>query len=247
MMKVDLSIDWDFFIREKPEWDFGHKESLLFILPNPVWLVRYAKWDLVKETDIRKFADFHPSEVLREFEKKGLKMRGAELYVAESHVFIVEAFKRRCPGRVLINLDAHYDLYVPAGDYVTCENWGSYFLDKDYYEKMIFVLPRWKEGWEKSEFRRRASKTHKIICYPSWEDLPRGNYEVRRIFVCRSGAWCPPHHDEEFVELCLRLQEVCRESRLCVSGGINPLEPREVDWEKVEQLRRAFENEVQKG
>jgi hypothetical protein len=236
-MKVDLSIDWDFFVREKIEWDFGHRESLLFIRPAPLWLLRYAVLDLVDETDIRKYADFYPTDILKEFEQKGLKVNGAEMFVAESHVEILYAFGKRYPARYLISLDAHHD-FNPVGDTVSCGNWARYFFERDYYEKMMFVFPKWKE-YAKCEFGGKIS--HRILCYPSWKDFPKGDYEVKRIFLCRSGAWTPPHHDDEFVKLVLTLSSVCKETNVMWNYlGIDPLEPRQVDWDTVNALKKQM-------
>jgi hypothetical protein len=145
-MKVDLSIDFDFFIKEDPMWDFGHNESILFLNFSPLWQIRYADYDLVKETD---------------------------------------TWKR-------------------IGD----------------------------DGGTKKV-------PYKII---RWDDLPKGNYEIQRIFLCRSGCWTAPHHDETFNLFAFILSMNCKGRNYIQIGEIDPLEERKIDWESVRQFKEQLDS-----
>jgi hypothetical protein len=242
-MKVDLSIDFDFFIKEDIMWDFGHKESMFFLNFDPLWAIRYSEHDLVKETDIKTFADFNPMDIKAKLEEKGFKItRATECFISESHAGIVALEKNS--SEMIINIDAHHDMFGEAkadgvlvnGYKVDCGNWLNYFHDKGFYKNALIVYPKWKD----IELDVDGDKK---IPYPivKWEDLPKGDYEVQRIFICRSGCWVAPHHDETFQLLAFILSMNCKNRSYTLIGEIDPLTARPINWENVKQLKEQVD------
>ena len=239
-MKVDLSIDFDFFIREEPIWDFGHRETMLFLNVNPLWILRYSQYDLVKETDIKTFADFEPFNIKLKLEEKGFKItRQTECFVSESHAGIV-ALKKNS-SEMLISIDAHHDMFgeskgdgvVIDGHKIDCGNWLNYFHDVGLYKNALVVYPKWKNKEDDTD-DKKLKFPFPIV---KWSDLPKGDYEVQRIFICRSGCWVAPHHDEEFKMLAFILSMNCKNRSYSIIGEIDPMIERVVDWDAVKELK----------
>lgn len=243
-MKVDLSIDFDWFIRENPLWDWGHKEQMLFLNFNPLWLMRYSSLDLVKETDPKTYADFEPSDLIRMLKSKGFKFsRKTEFLMCESHLGITTAFKEN-HADLLISLDAHHDYWENGeaeasidldGCSVDCGSWLRYFQKKGFYKKTIIVYPKWLSDEDAQE----DIKEHKIP-FPivHFKDLEQEDYEVQRVFLCRSGCWVPPHHDQDFLQLAFLISMNC-DRKYQVIGELSPANPRKVDWESIEFLKES--------
>ena len=242
MKTVDLSIDFDFFIREKAIWDFGHRENSLFL--NGIWDIRYSQIDLVRETDIKTFADFEPYQIMSKLEEKGLKItKNTEFFLCESHLGIVTAFRGN-NADMLISMDAHHDMFGGAiepcieidGSKIDCGSWLNFFTDKKYYKKVLIVYPKWKDI---NDDLGKLKIPHKIV---KWDKLPKNDYEVKRVFLCRSGCWVPPHHDKDFSLIAFMFSMKCMgHGSYDLIGEINPTEERNINWDNVNKLKEFSE------
>lgn len=240
-MKVDLSIDFDFFVRNEV-WGFNYYERFMYLNFFPLWAIRYSEHDLVKESDIDIFADFKPIFIIDKLEEKGfIFTEQTKYFSSESHAGIVEAFKDSFAD-ILINIDSHHDMYERQVDFsvkfdgfdLYCGNWMTYFHNKGFYKNVFIVYPKWKEI--ENEYKK-GKAPYPIV---RWNELPKDKYEVQRIFLCRSGCWVPPHHDTTFKQIALILSKKCKQSHTLI-GHVNPLIEREIDWKIVENLRRQLE------
>jgi hypothetical protein len=101
---VILSIDFDFFVREKLEYDWGHRENGLFI--GPIWPIRAMQLlsqgiDPLKDVGLVE----DPLELPNNLENLGWKFwKGSRLSIAESHSSAYHALKDR-NNLEIINID----------------------------------------------------------------------------------------------------------------------------------------------
>lgn len=197
-----LSIDFDFFIREDPLWDFGHSETLFGphdLLGQAVWMIRYRGVALHQETDPARHADFLPKEILGALAGKGVHLaEGTPITVADSHRHAFDDFMEyaHSPPDMVLNLDAHHDLYPADGRGVQCDNWATHLVDEwSEATKFVQIYPRWKNVEVDQDPSREVSTTR----WADWK--PEVPISVAGVFVARSGSWVPPHHDEGFFRM----------------------------------------------
>jgi|GEM_PF-4903146 len=199
---IYLSIDFDYFVREKIIWDWGHSETheRLNMFSNIIWPIRYGSVDIFKETDPKTYADFQPIEILKQLREKGLRItHQTKLGVAESHEKAFPFFANGGTPHLLIHFDAHHDLYSKGA--LNCGNW-VYHLAKKYPNlKVLFVHPKWAMNEHLSSAKEDISKDilkEVDIKYITYDKLPVINQNIDKIFICRSGVWVPPHFDPIF-------------------------------------------------
>lgn len=205
---IDLSIDFDFFVREDPMWDFGHSEHLPHQM---VWPIRYRTTNLYKETDIETFADFQPGQTLNALRDKKLRLTPTEegeenrgqkvaskrqIGVADSHRHALNFFERFQPPDRLVSLDAHHDLFNEEKP--DCSNWLTHLMDRWNDTATTVVYPGWKDMDLDGEPIRNAQRMR-------WENWVPRESRIRHIFLGRSAAWVPPHHDKQFLKLVAHL------------------------------------------
>lgn len=211
-MIVDLSIDFDFFVREDPMWDFGHQEGgpLAAVFSNHIWPTRYAAVDLYTETDPQTYADFLPEHLVKRLAAKGLRftgLTGRRLGVADSHRHAYEFF-RNSKAHTLLNIDAHHDCWTGTnGLSVACDNWLTFLRHERRQRHYIQLYPKWKDPSNDgppqpligSPVRKPAEVS--IKQWADWPGFGNGQHVVGDIFICRSPVWVPPHHDAAFIAL----------------------------------------------
>lgn len=230
---VDLSIDFDFFVREDPLWDFGHHESMLHQV---LWPVRYRTTKLYEETELETFADFMPGQTLMALTNRNLHLKAPgtgradqnrRIGVADSHRHALEFLDRFPPADRLISLDAHHDLF--NDNELDCSNWLAHLMDRWQDTETTVVYPGWKEMELDGPPVRSIQQTR-------WENWNPPGGRIRHIFLCRSGAWVPPHHDKQFLEL-VKL--------LAPWGQIEELEPL-LDRQDITPSRQEAQKAYQK-
>lgn len=222
---VDLSIDFDFFVREKWIWDWGHGEDTTpgdDLHNNFLWQVRYQTnmVHMYTAMDPAKHADFQPTfmKLLGELALKKVMFvhgRTGEFGYADSHQHAFPFFQNtkgrtqaeREPPDMLINLDAHHDCW--NGDprdpnKVDCGNWlrrlTGTWGDKTKY---LQVYPSWAEDIEK-QGRVHVDLPLQVTKWNDWTGL-EVPHRVRHVFLCRSAGWVPPHLDPVFVKFLSQL------------------------------------------
>jgi len=212
-----VSVDFDYFVRELPIWDWGHQDENgknAEIYTNVIWNVRYttSRIDIIKETDLKKYADFEPLYLLSKFRKLGLKFNNTtRMMIAESHAQAYQFFKEM-QSNVMIHIDAHHDMY-DDNDEITCGNWLANLTKVKQGMEIYHVVPKWEQEWysgikTKDEMFKKISsaigneiKQRAVIKHLFFEDLPKFNDVVEGIFFCRSGSWTPPHLDQDFIDM----------------------------------------------
>jgi len=140
--KILLSIDFDFWTVEKPEWDWGHREAPIFASPL-LWTTRAASFksqglDIATETAAALSPFYPPWMLWKSLSKLGLKFDKLKgICIAESHAAALPYFdgalqRRRKGEHVLINFDAHHDLGYPAQEdpMPDCAGWAYCLLKK---------------------------------------------------------------------------------------------------------------------
>lgn len=208
-----VSIDFDYFIREKIIWDWGHNErpDVMGLFSNAIWIARYSSpnIDVFKETEPKTYADFEPLDILKKLREKGLKFTSrTKMAIADSHEkayeFFVNGNKKK--PEIMLHIDAHHDMYS-QNDEVHCGNWMYHFTKQFPKTKVYYVYPKW--ALEEGLFDKQL----KPLIWTTFDKLPVFKKTVDKLFVCRSSVWTPPHHDQTF-EMMVQL--------LAMFSGIQP-------------------------
>jgi len=208
MKTAIVSIDFDYFIREKTGWDWGHCETNLHL--NQIWDIRYStdSIDIKKETDPAIYADFMPDELKNKLAEKNLFLNDfTSTANAESHLAILEFFKAigyDCD--LFINIDAHHDLFGgethKTNGGFTCENWWFNVLAKNPTAKHIWIYPNWLSD-KLSKAYMQAMELPRPVKSMTFSELNLSDdYAIKGLFFCRSGCWVPPHLDPLFNQMC---------------------------------------------
>jgi hypothetical protein len=216
-MIIDISIDFDYFVRELIEWDWGHGEGIRMFLTE-IWPIRYRQIDLWRECNPVVYADVMPDEFGAQLSDQGLSLqRMRHLGYAESHKWALPFLldkSSKVPADVMINFDAHHDCYtdfravMPDSEAAkpSCENWVQHYLDVRPSTKVMWVVPKWRidaigNDMRKVERCRKSPITKRKPEVTTLDKLSFNRDRVRNVFICRSGAWVPPHLDPLFILL----------------------------------------------
>lgn len=214
-MKTLLSIDWDYWCPEKPEYDFGHQESPLYI--HHLWRGRAAQF-LFRGIDYREAMPLEHDEgvpplmVRKRMEELGWKFNlQAPPVVSESHVFAYEQVIGIGEPVTIVNLDAHHDIFyqdhaseLSKEKHVLCGDWIGHLIDNGYpVDRLVQVYPLWRDTFPYNaekvhEVQRDFLREHEVefaVRYGFENVDPK---EVTHLFICRSGAWTPPWLDLHF-------------------------------------------------
>jgi len=191
MKKTVLSIDFDYFVRENPMWDFGHNEDQS-VFRHTAWIARYMSTNLYEECDPAKYADMMPKSMPSELEHAGFLMKNARMFVADSHKDAYKAIKKvgECE---IYHFDAHSDMYPGMVD-MNCGNWLLKLYESGKC-KVNWIYPKWMD-----EFGGPDNKFNYNIDVKKFSEL-NAVRNVDLVFICRSSAWVPPHLDPQFVEM----------------------------------------------
>jgi len=262
---VWLSIDWDYFVREREEWEFGHAENADFrqLLWNMrVKLFQQKGKDLMKETSL-DFADPRPSEFWKSLKGLGFSFRKLRaIVVGDSHRWAFDVFKRSngsgppLQETTLVHFDAHHDLVYNVAKFqkeaedltVTCENWllMTHLTQKGL--KSLIVYPPWKGMSEWNDTMGVGCKlvpalkpvlsafTKPCVWPNSHVGKAAGNVEV--VYICRSSPWTPPWHDQAFSRFVRELSKMTKvpiDKPFIEVEGVDPMERRRFN-RKLEPL-----------
>lgn len=203
MEKSLLSIDWDYFIKIRPEWCGSYIENERCLVD--IWYKRYIEENirginLEKEiyinTNTKRFWNFIK-------ERFNLK-KDIEVFISDSHKFSYKIAKdNKCDNVILF--DAHSDLgYGGLSSLefeLNCANWlGKLFKDNIINKSTIIYSPYTME--RPNDFSELNSKYNIEYVMNRWdiEYEQFKNSEISAIHICRSGAWSPPWLDKKFYE-----------------------------------------------
>ena len=185
-----LSIDWDYFVDASYLERFkyfpdGTTDTFAAAIQSIVWANRYAEhpklqtFGLIEDFDVMCSALSHMNNQ-------------AAMMVCDSHSniydFVFNQVKKDEEIEV-VNIDFHHDIYTTYVNHgeATAGDWAL-MLKK--------AMPHMSYKWVK---RDDSEMPKKHISTISFEDALQKSYDI--IFLCRSGAWSPPHLDEKFIEM----------------------------------------------
>ena len=197
---LGLSVDWDFWFREEPEWDLGHEETKLF-QASAVWMTRaHLRQEYVPKPEYRKF--------WKQLEETGIRFGGKPLAVAgESHAY---AYGWLAECGEIIHFDAHHDMgynekALDENHVAYCDDWLYKLAVANPLLKVRLVWPDWVPEYKESLLRASWLKPLKdrltVTPWSAFQSL-REKAVVRRLYIAHSGAWTPPWADEQFLEFC---------------------------------------------
>jgi hypothetical protein len=227
-MKTLVTIDWDFYVPEKPEWDWGHQESLLFL--DIVWRSRLGLYEAVKTSG---------TEVgfWKELGRK-VDMSRCKLNLSDSHCFVYLIANE---ADTIILFDAHHDCWhgdnlgVDKEDHnIYCHNWLREWLIGSQSRRLIWVKPEWAD--ERFVVPEDLEDRVEVLGYGDRMPVDRADW----LHICRSGCWTPPWLDEAFVAFVKASGKDLKKANLLQNGEWNPLKVR---WSKAE-LKKALANEA---
>ena len=196
-----VSIDLDFFCREKLEWDWGHSED-------PEGSTLFSITVYYNETDPYIYADCLPSEFCDKLQIKGFVFNSKTKILASSSHKDAYLFFKNMKSKEIYNFDAHHDCgyakYKLSNIFeLDCENW-AYNLNKNKNKSIITVYPKWRNI---NDEEGPCCKT-KII---KFSDLELNNKkEVEAVFISQSPAWVPSHFDNYFLDLVNIICKKCK-------------------------------------
>lgn len=203
-MKINLlSVDWDYFIKVRPEWCGSYIENNRCIINT--WYKRYIEEnirgvDLEKEIKVNDFAfnfwDFIRSKY--DFDNN------LKIFVSDSHKFSYNIAEKHECNQVFL-FDAHSDLgYGGLSSLefeLNCANWlGKLFKNKIIDKANIIYSPYTLE--EEKDFEE-LNKIYNIK-YLKLNQIEKEKISV--IHICRSGAWSPPWLDKDFYNFLKQLK-----------------------------------------
>jgi hypothetical protein len=122
------------------------------------------------------------------------------------------------PGREVLNLDSHHDLYSQSGDPARWRpgNWAGLGLAGGLISRYTVRYPAWHEGLLVAEGHDLARTLAELEAALPPELLPgirveRGPQlppasEVEALLLVQSPSWCSPAHDAAFFQLARQLR-----------------------------------------
>lgn len=181
-LKTLLTVDWDYFVPERPEFDLGHSESLAFL--DMMWRSRVGLLDQIKADGAE----------IGFWDRLGASLKGAgPTYVSDSHLY---AYSLLSGIDHVLLVDAHHDCWqedslgISKGEgKIYCHNWLRAWLGKGKRRRVTWVCPEWSKGWFEvpKDLKGRVSIVDKV------------EGKIDRVHVCRSGCWTPPWLDKQFI------------------------------------------------
>jgi len=242
-MKNVLSIDFDFFVREDPMWDWGHSENQA-VFNEVAWSMRYQSLKLYEECNPARYADFKPDCLIGALRACGMTFSDKiKVGIADSHIHAYKFIKDEVGKCNVINFDAHHDMF-DEGDELNCANWAAMLRGEGIMDRYFWVKPKHISGNDYHE--------HKVKKWKVTSDFYQ-NYRLRKglelkidaVFFCRSSVWVPPHLDEKFEEMIMLFEKFVsfNESNVKLYGK---LPKREVITEaQAEEVYKTYQKIMQ--
>lgn len=243
-----LSIDWDFFFpvpRSDPQglFDWGHQENPFF--RTTIWPVRASSF-LAADLPLPPLS----GEQTACWDRFRIA-EGAPLYVADSHALIAADAIVAGVDEVW-SFDAHHDLGYERDDLprlfatgtIRCDTWG---LAYGLYGIGVHVrFPTWAR-W-RDDVASLLPLSRQVLDAGSGSIAVETNDErlpiFDKVFLCRSGCWVPPWHDEAFTDLVGRFpgHQVIESRTLPGAADDDGVLPRDFPLEEVTALTDATRN-----
>ena len=211
-----LSVDWDAYsgcaeyVFDAPIWGTPDREHDRL----EAWRARAMKRQLERqgrgwEALAADFPLYPGWERLAEY-------AGLPAHVALSHAS-AENWLRLYPGREVLNIDSHHDLYSQSGDPGRWRpgNWAGLGLAAGLISRYTTRYPEWHAGLLVAEGHDLARTRAELAAALEPEVLPRARLErgpqlpiadqVEAVLLVQSPAWSSPAHDAAFFGLAAAL------------------------------------------
>lgn len=274
-MNVWLSIDFDYFVREMPDWDWSHGEASFFT-GTDIWYIREAQMlasgvDLRAETDPDKHAEPKPLDFFKRLHDLGFNFARTPLYVADSHAFGYPVFSnaRATKTQHIVHIDAHHDLGYKVElvaqhlhtEEADCGDWLLMTLLKKRKVRPHIIYPKWKglyeweHSWgrmaDRSSYARKVLRIARVADPLVWDDAAVAELagKVNCIFICRSDSWVPPWLDQLFIDFVNSASELTGAVPLNVfqrHEKFDPLKKREYSHAQVLAMSKSFKEAEEK-
>lgn len=217
---------------EKPEWDLGHQESLLYL--EFMWATRGHLIDQMKTDGNEK--------VFWDFLRKQAPFVQGPLFVSDSHCMAYSLLKRilkpRGVSRVVL-FDAHHDCWKGEKGQVMCHNWLREWLRGSAKREAVWVVPEWRDR-EDCVIPDDMQSRVEVVGFRKGLEL--GLKAPVAVHTCRSGCWVPPWLDGSFKGF-LEGFEGCLEGVVGLQHG--QWDPLRVRWtEKEMEAAREMDRQV---
>lgn len=191
MSRYGLTVDWDYFVPEKYEWDIGHAETAIHM--SLLWQTRFYLFDKIKVVPA--------VDTFWQWVQRWANVKPASLWVSDSHASAITD-----PGLrevdTLILVDQHHDCWPHKrkSDFVYCDTWLRGWLENDDTRHVIWVRPSFDAEYiqPKDAYPIPRDMRDRFTC-TTQEDFSFKDVTLNAINICRSGAWTPPWLDDRFI------------------------------------------------
>jgi hypothetical protein len=235
-----VSIDFDFFVKEDPMLDMGHRETSLFL--ETMWEIRMTSWAARGKTaqQMMPMPESVPQFVTRLRKLFDIPFSRVPAFSSESHAALPKMLKgldiTECD---MVNFDAHHDIaYGRAASLKTkfdCGSWAGHLIETGVVKSYEQVYPTWRRKFPELSKQSMAKMALRWGADFHYGDAyaPPTRRKVDAVFLCRSGCWVPPVYDKDF-------------NVLSACFGLGPMKERDVKI-NTRQLRAEREIMTQLG
>lgn len=221
-----ITIDWDFFVPEDPQWDIQHAESLMYL--QMLWEARCGLVDLIKlHESAHTFWDW-----LLDL----LELHDASMTVSDSHAWVFRDPYLLHADRIVL-FDQHHDCWPrekddAEQDLIRCHTWARAWLEANKDRELIWVYPDWQDP---NDYEMQDDIRPRVILTPqSLVTQETFGDDISGIHICRSGCWTPPWLDHDFIKF---VEEPGFWVDVTQDGDWDPMKPR---WENVEEKKQQL-------
>mgnify|MGYP001609838404 CR=1 FL=1 len=245
--RVAVNVDWDFFFKEDPMWDWGHREALIFL--DLMWYNRFESFALSPRLGAQDLEHFYqPNRLYKRFwsklESLGFDFSQALPLVGDSNIGAWSYFSG-VPVKHVYNFDFHHDVaYHDLDKMVECGNWLGQLLKLKKRLTSTIVYPTKQRRDEEFHLPESVDSLVGSRVYAtdlrSLEAAPR---KVNYLYICRSGCWTPPWADSQYIQFVSQVSngnkptwfaELLQNKELDLA---NPLVPR--SWDRAQALEQT--------
>ena len=176
-----VSIDWDYFIPERLEWDMGHQETSFHL--NQLWSMRSHLFKVMRTT----------GQEVGFWNRLPFKLRMHDtVTVTDSHLHVTQDYRLN-HAQHLVLVDRHHDVFTDHanGFKIDCGNWVRWWLDCAKGRTVTWVRPN--DDQVHCSVPKHLQRRVKTV-----REIPQIESPVG-VHVCRSGCWTPPWLDAAFI------------------------------------------------
>lgn len=226
-----ITIDWDFFVPEDPQWDIQHAESLMYL--NMLWEARLGLVDLIKlHESVRTFWDWLLGL---------LDIHDTSMTISDSHAWVFRDPYILHSDRIVL-FDQHHDCWARekddvANNVIRCHTWARAWLEADEEREFVWVHPDWLD-LDLMPLDFAIAPRIQVVAHKDVTKETLGE-DLASIHICRSGCWTPPWLDPDFIKF---VEEPGFWFDVIQDGDWDPMKLR---WENVEEKKQQLRDQEQ--